>query len=69
MFVQLVKDVWFTPRKFGSSNLSHPTIVRNISYMVNSNLDHIQNIMWQYQVQVPLYAEKVVIEFPSSIIK
>lgn len=24
--------------------------------------------MWQYQVQVPLYAEKVVIEFPSSII-
>lgn len=25
--------------------------------------------MWQYQVQVPLYAEKVVIEFPSSIIK
>lgn len=69
MFVQLVKGIWFTPRKFGSSNLSHPTIVRNISYMVNSNLDHIQNIMWQYQVQVPLYAEKVVIEFPSSIIK
>ena len=25
MFVQLVKDIWFTPRRFGSSNLSHPT--------------------------------------------